>query len=108
MKLPAFVKWSELKVGDLIWDPEDPGYAVLLLVSRRGTRSRWRTLDGHVAPGAWTRREDDPPGEVVLVARRVRPYAENVRHAWQAAETRSRYIAAERTLEREATHIQQS
>jgi hypothetical protein len=102
---PHVVTWSDLRKGDLVWDPKSDDYD-LLLVTRRGATSHWWTTSGIMqktggttiavdgtAQHSWSYSPADPDHVLILVGRGVKPYSANVRAAWDSAKDAAQQLA---------------
>ncbi len=102
---PRAVTWSDLRKGDLVWDPKSDDYD-LLLVTRRGATSHWWTTSGIMqktggttisvdgtAQHSWSYGPADPAYVLILVGRDVKPYSANVRAAWASAKDAAQQLA---------------
>lgn len=102
---PRAVTWSDLRKGDLVWDPKSDDYD-LLLVTRRGATSHWWTTSGIMqktggttiavdgtAQHSWSYGPADPAHVLILVGRDVKPYSANVRAAWVSAKDAAQQLA---------------
>ena len=102
---PRAVTWSDLRKGDLVWDPKSDDYD-LLLVTRRGATSHWWTTSGIMqktggttisvdgtAQHSWSYEPADPAYVLILVGRDVKPYSANVRAAWASAKDAAQQLA---------------